>query len=54
MIGIGDYPSLSVSLAYPVVSLPPRFSFALVFFNIMITTSDYMSDGGDADLPLTM
>jgi hypothetical protein len=35
------YPLLSVSLTYLVVSLPPpRFSFSLVFFDIMITTID--------------
>jgi hypothetical protein len=54
---IGNYPSLSVSLAFLVVSLPPRFSFALVFFNIMITMIDirrlitvHVSDGGDAEV----
>jgi hypothetical protein len=37
---IGNYASLSVLLTFLVVSLPPRHSFALVFFDIMITTID--------------
>jgi hypothetical protein len=37
---IDNYSSLSVSLTFLVVSLPPRFSFAFVFFDIMITMID--------------
>jgi len=33
---IGNYPSLSISLTFLVVFLPPRFSFVLVFFDIVI------------------
>jgi hypothetical protein len=36
----GNYPSLSVLLTFLVVSLPPRFPFAPVFFNIMVTMTD--------------
>ncbi len=35
-----NYPSLSVSLTFLIVSLSRRFSVALVFFNIMITMID--------------
>jgi hypothetical protein len=35
-----NYPSLSVSLTFLVVSLPPQFSFALVFFDILTTMID--------------
>ena len=34
---IGIHPSLSVLLTFLVTSLPPRLSFTLVFYNIMIT-----------------
>ena len=37
---IGDYHSLFVSLTFLLVSLRPRFSFALVFLDIMITMID--------------
>jgi hypothetical protein len=37
---IGNYPSLSALLTFLVVSLPPRFSFALVFFDITTTMVD--------------
>ena len=37
---IGDYRSHFVSLTFIVVSLRPRFSFALVFFDILITMID--------------
>jgi hypothetical protein len=52
----GNYPSLSVLLTFLVVTLPPRFPFAPVFFNIiMVTMTDIRRpitcvDVGDADV----
>ena len=48
---VSNYPSLSVSLKFLVAPLP-WFTFALVFFDIMITMIDI--DGGDADIAIDM
>ena len=37
---MSDYRSFFVLLTFLVVSLPPRFSFALVFLDIMTTMVD--------------